>query len=455
MSGGRIGSPPSVAAPRAVAEPVAEPVAEIMDRAEIEAIARDRLEKARIDILLDHPYFASALLQLPIRGTWDGAIRNAVVTDGSRIVYRFDLVAALLRPKVRLLVLHALAHVLLDHPTRGGARAWPPWTMACDTAVDELLGILGEIEPAVSIKGAHPPGTRSAEEIYDDLARSAQARASVPEPSPLAAPPPQPPAPSATDGMLPSEPPREMDDAERAEREAFLRVAGDAEGPTDLEIDTLRAGFRVDADRAIRAAGTAAGTGSSEIEAGRRRTVDWRSELAQFLRSNIDRSWSLARPNRRHLWRGIYLPGLAPVDGGRIAVAIDTSGSMSDRALGQVLGEIDALRREIAGDLVVLQFDADIQAVAEYPGVDDADANIGSTRIMRFLGRGGTDLCVPFDWAKREVRNGREISALIVCTDGYGPLPERAPAEFPVLFLLTPDHAAPGFGRRLVLPAAL
>lgn len=445
MSGGRIGSPPSVAARGAVAEAV--------DRAEIEAIARDRLEKARIDILLDHPYFASALLQLPIRGTWDDAIRNAVVTDGRRIVYRFDLVAALLRPKVRLLVLHALAHVLLDHPTRGGARGWPLWTMACDIAVDELLGILGEIEPAASNGGARPPGSRSAEEIYDDLERSARVRASAPERSPLAAPSPPPPAPSATDGMLPSEPPGGMDDAERAEREAFLRVAGDAEGPTELEIDTLRTGFRVDADRAIRAAGTAAGTGSGEIEAGRRRTVDWRSELAQFLRSHVDRSWTLARPNRRHLWRGIYLPGLAPVEGGRIVVAIDTSGSMSDEALGQVLGEIDALRREIAGDLVVLQFDADVQAVAEYAGVDDADANIGSTRIMRILGRGGTDLRIPFEWAEGEVRNGREVSALIVCTDGYGPLPDRAPAETPVLFLLTPAHAAPGFGRRLVLPA--
>ena len=33
---------------------------------EIEEIARSRMEGARIDILLDHPYFAAALLAIPM-----------------------------------------------------------------------------------------------------------------------------------------------------------------------------------------------------------------------------------------------------------------------------------------------------------------------------------------------------------------------------------------------------
>jgi hypothetical protein len=58
---------------------------------------------------------------------------------------------------------------------------------------------------------------------------------------------------------------------------------------------------------------------------------------------------------------------------------------------------------------------------------------------------------LPFTWADEERRNGRRISALIVCTDGFGPLPSGAPAGLPVLFLLTPHHAAPKFGEQLVL----
>ena len=132
-------------------------------------------------------------------------------------------------------------------------------------------------------------------------------------------------------------------------------------------------------------------------------------------------------------------------------MAIDTSGSMSDHSLGVMLGEIDAIRRTCACDLTVLQFDARIHAVAEFSRWSDEDETVGSTKMMRVFGRGGTNLRLPFTWAEGERRNGRSISALIVCTDGYGPLPTEAPAGLPVLFLLTPQHAPPEFGEQLVL----
>jgi predicted metal-dependent peptidase len=132
-------------------------------------------------------------------------------------------------------------------------------------------------------------------------------------------------------------------------------------------------------------------------------------------------------------------------------LAIDTSGSMSDRDLGLVLGEVDAIRRSCACELTVLQFDADIHATAEFNRWSDTDDTIGSTKVMRVFGRGGTDLRLPFAWAEEQRRKGRRISALIVCTDGFGPLPQKAPSGLPVLFMLTPHHQAPGFGERVVL----
>ena len=65
------------------------------DAEEIEEIARSRVERARIDILLEHPYFAAALLAIPLRGTSETVIPQAIATDGARIVYRYDLVAAI------------------------------------------------------------------------------------------------------------------------------------------------------------------------------------------------------------------------------------------------------------------------------------------------------------------------------------------------------------------------
>lgn len=417
---------------------------------EIERIARSRMESARVDILLDHPYFSAALLAIPMRGTFDEGITHAVLTDGTRIAYRHDLVAALERPQVRMLILHALAHVLLRHPERGGARKWTAWTTACDIAVDILFESLGllrhhEIEHLRSFQNL------SAEAIYEKLASTGELATGAPSARPHG------------DGMQrPSEETAEGSrprlaathaDEHGGEHGAFERAMAGVDHPTKFQLEGLQRDFRreIEIARSGTACGSQAGSASSEIDAARREQVRWQHVLARFMRETIDQEWSFARPNRKHIWRGIYLPGPMEVAGGRFVVAIDTSGSMSDTDLALVLGEIDAIRRTCACELTVVQFDAAIHATAEFSRWSDEDENVGSTKVMRVHGRGGTDLRLPFSWAEEERRKGRSISALIVCTDGYGLLPQEAPVGLPVLFLLTPRHDAPKFGEQLVL----
>lgn len=406
---------------------------------EIEAIARERIERARMDLLLDHAYFAASLLAIPMRGTSERSITQAVVTDGLCIAYRHDLVSALDRPRVRVLLMHALLHVLLQHPERGRGRDWAVWTAACDVAVEVLLYQLGidrDCDPAY-LKQFDGMG---AEEIYTRL-RAAPTPRSTPLESP-------------GDGLLP---PAASDSdelqGEGGAHESFARAMDGIERPTSVQLDALRRDLGESlAERESSQRGSGPGDGRAEIEAAAREEVPWQALLARFMCEPVDREWSFARPNRKHLWRGLYLPGPMEVEGGHFAVAIDTSGSMSDRDLARVLGEIDAIRRMCACELTVLQFDAEIHAKAEFTRWNDEDERVGSTKVMRVFGRGGTDLCVPFRWAEAERAKGRRISALIVCTDGFGPLPTEAPVGTPVLFLLTPKHAPPPFGERIVLP---
>ena len=407
----------------------------------LEAIARARIERARVDLLLDHPYFAAALLAIPMRGTTEQLIANAVVTDGSRIVYRHDLVAALERPRVRMLLMHALLHVLLQHPERGQHRAWVQWTTACDIAVDLLFIELG-IEQERPRDELRPFEGLSAEQIYATLQR---ADGPSPRPTPL-----------PEDGMMPP-PPENARNTEQPsdrseERDSFERAMDGSERLAPMQLERLRRDFQdCVAESSVTKSAGGAGSGRGEIDAATREQVCWRQMLSRFMREPVDREWSYARPNRKHLWRGLYLPGPVDIEGGRFVLAIDTSGSMSDHDLSLVLGEVDAIRRSCACELTVLQFDAGIHATAEFNRWSDTDDTIGSTKVMRVFGRGGTDLRLPFDWAEEQRRNGRRISALIVCTDGFGPLPQKAPSGLPVLFMLTPHHQAPGFGERVVL----
>lgn len=433
-----------LAEPRFETPPSTEPMRASTE--EIEEIARSRMESARVDILLDHPYFAAALLAIPMRGTSDEALKHAVVTDGARIAYRHDLVAALGRPQVRMLIMHALAHVLLRHPERAGSRNWEAWTTACDIAVDLLFESLGLLRQR-DIDHLSGFQSLSAEAIYEKFASGG-----APGPG-------SPPLPAHGDGM--QRPPEDEGDGDEAspppehesEGDAFERAMTGTERPTRAHLEGVRRDFARDIQKASggSAAGSQAGNASSEIDAAQREQVRWQQVLARFMRDTIDHEWSFARPNRKHIWRGIYLPGPMEITGGRFVVAIDTSGSMSDADLAVVLGEIDAIRRTCACELTVLQFDATIHATAEFSRWSDEDEKVGSTKVMRVFGRGGTDLRLPFGWAEEERRKGRSISALIVCTDGYGPLPQEAPHGLPVLFLLTPRHSAPMFGEKLVL----
>ena len=402
---------------------------------EVEAIARGRIEHARVDLLLDHPYFAAALLAIPMRGTSEPSIPQALVTDGRRIVYRYDLVAALERPKIRLLMMHALSHVLLEHPQRGLHREWTLWTTACDIAVELLFAQLG-IERSIDRGRLKRFDGLSAEGIYAVIQREGER--SIPS------------GPPAEDGLLAPE--EQEGQQQTSEREAFERAMAGAEPPTPMQFEGVQRDFRDAAtERSASLVGDRPGSGNAEIDAAAKAQFRWKHLLARFMREPLDRDWSYMRPNRKHLWRGLYLPGPVEIEGGCFVLAIDTSGSMSDRQLSLVLGEIDAIRRSCACELTVLQFDATIHAKAEYSRTGDEDGGVGSTKVMRMFGRGGTDLRLPFNWAAKERRDGRRISALIVCTDGYGPLPDEAPAGLPVLFLLTRRHWKPSFGEHLVL----
>src|SRR5579863_8307646 len=57
----------------------------------------------------------------------------------------------------------------------------------------------------------------------------------------------------------------------------------------------------------------------------------------------IPTDYTWARPNRRHVWSGLYLPGITSESVGEIAIAVDCSGSVSARQLGLFNAEIQSI----------------------------------------------------------------------------------------------------------------
>lgn len=397
---------------------------------EVAVLSSERMTLARIKVLLDHPYLASVLLRLPMRGIEDGGNLEAIATDGRRIIYRAEAVASLSTPEVSRLLLHVLLHVVLQHPERGGSRRWDAWNHACDFAVNAILHRAGVTLPKDwPYAAALAPLT--AEAIYARLMTGAALDMPGTATSPTGT------------VMPPADP--SHDPIARAGvvgHRDFLRAAEGLESPATCEISRIAEECRRGLTKELRerGRGTMPGDAVEEVDAAGSSRIDWRRVLARFLRAGHDRSMSMLRPNQKHLWRGIRLPGVERRGVGRIAVAIDTSASMQTKDLAKFIAEVDAIRRSAADELAVMQFDAAIQAVADFAPWMPMDPRFGTTSCMTIYGRGGTDLRVPFRWAEKERAQRRAPSALIVCTDGGGPLPSVRSDWLPTLFVVTPVH---------------
>ncbi|MEU3997954.1 VWA-like domain-containing protein [Streptomyces fungicidicus] len=152
-------------------------------------------------------------------------------------------------------------------------------------------------------------------------------------------------------------------------------------------------------------------------------TVDWRQALSGAVREAA--AWAAGavdytyrRPSRRTpALRGVVLPSLRrPLP--RVAVVVDTSGSMGDDELAAALGEVTGVLREVGvrgNRVTVLACDADVHVVSR----------VTSTEQVTLGGGGGTDMRVGID-AALAARDRPGI--VIVLTDGFTPWPAETPS---------------------------
>jgi predicted metal-dependent peptidase len=153
--------------------------------------------------------------------------------------------------------------------------------------------------------------------------------------------------------------------------------------------------------------------------------LDWRQVLRQFITKTIigDVDWS--RKDRR--FKDVYLPQHREkiIE---IVIAVDTSGSIGKNELERFFGEVNGILQSNGKYKIwLIQCDADIQKVEviSYPHKLPADG-------IEIKGRGGTDFRPVFEYMRR---NHLQMP-LIYFTDSYGTFPSFPPT-FPILWVIT------------------
>ena len=142
--------------------------------------------------------------------------------------------------------------------------------------------------------------------------------------------------------------------------------------------------------------------------------VDWRRFIKHKIQEIGRGQYTTSKFNRAYLPYGIYLPGQTG-SRAKIALALDTSGSISQDELIEFLGELKHMLRQMPFlEVILYGCDAAIHGKAQIKGI--RNFRNGLEKILK--GGGGTSFKPVFeDLLKGKDKN---IKALFYFTDGYG-----------------------------------
>lgn len=347
-----------------------------------------------LELAIHSPFFSTLALFAEL--VPDADRTQTAATDGRRIYFSESFVLGLSRKQLMGLLVHEVLHAALLHPSRCGIRELGRWNVAADIVTNGIVRKEPWAELPEGAIVAQDLEARSVEEVYELLDGSA-------EPGRLA---------------------------------DLLRTGA---GPLSEKVaDELAAHWQHARAQAEVIAGHGSAPAGLARELGRLGAahVDWRAELWRFVVHTQD---DFDAFDRRFLHRGLYLETLS-TESLSVAVAIDTSGSVSHALLTQFLSELRAIKGlypHVRGELYF--------ADAALDGPHEMERDPPAPK-----GGGGTSF-VPFFDALSDKSHVRPqpVTLAVYLTDGFGDFPANAP-PLPVLWVVPPggalDAAFP-FGR--------
>jgi len=349
--------------------------------------AEERITQSRVRLLLTKPFFGQLAVRLKIEDASDYIPTAA--TDGRRFMFNREFVNSLTDDMLDFLVGHEVLHCVFDHMQARGEREPQLYNAAADyninmTLVEQNIGKpisedkLGGGKICLDWKYQG----KNSYEIYDDLfenrkdAKGMDVHMNEIE--------------SGEDGEDGQGQSVEMSEAEKKE------LADEIKQATIQAAQSAGQGVPDAIKRMI-----------NELIAPK---MDWRDVLRTQLESSIKSDFTFMRPSKRS--GEVLFPGMNKDEMLNIAVALDTSGSISQTMLRDFLSEVQGIMDQYQAYKVhIFQFDTGVY------GVDEFTSDDGRTMAdYELKGGGGTDFDVVFNYMEQY---NIEPDQLVMFTDGY------------------------------------
>ena len=358
-------------------------------------VVKKRIVQSRVRLLLNHPFFGNLATRLIIKDASDWCPTAA--TDGRHLYYNKDFLGAFDDPELDFVIAHEVLHCVYDHMERRGSRQADYWNMAGDYVInrdlkDQHIGRMPKV-------GLYDDKYREnyTDEIYDDLFTKQKKV-------------------QKTLDMHIDELVKKIDENQKkGGGQGDKDGNGKDKGPVPLTKEEKEQ-LKDEIKNAVLQAAQVAGAGN--VPGGVKRLIkdltepkmDWRTMLDQQITSVIKNDFTWMKPSRKAWDVDAILPGLKNDTTVDVCVAIDTSGSISDKQLKTFLSEVQGIMSQYTDyKIQVWCFDTEVHNPEMFtPDKDLADYKLG--------GYGGTDFMANWEFMKAE---GIEPKKLIVFTDGY------------------------------------
>jgi predicted metal-dependent peptidase len=357
----------------------------------------EKLVTARIGLLLRHPFFGNLATRMKLIDASEWCATLA--TDGRNFYYNNDFVNKLKPKEAEFGFAHEVLHNVFDHMGRRDHRDPTLSNIAADYAANQILKDerIGEVPAFIKIYQDNKYRGMSYEQIYDDIYEKASKIDIV------------------SLGELLDEHLDGEGDGEGDGNDGD--IDGSGKGRPKLTAEEKKA-IRDEIKEAMVAAAQAAGAG--KVPEGIQRMIssftepkmDWRQMLRMNIQSILKSNFSFSRPNRKSQHCGAILPGMINEETIDVSVAIDMSGSISDKMAMDFLSEVKGIMDEYQDfKLDLWTFDTRVYGYQRFTG-DTADEILS----YKCQGGGGTDFDVNYEFMKEK---GIEPKRFIMFTDGY------------------------------------
>jgi len=360
-----------------------------------------KLAKARTSLVLAHPFIGSIALNMKF--ILDETIDHIAKVDGKSVWFRPSVVDELADDELQFLVAHECFHPMLEHNYRLQGRDPKKWNQAGDYVINELLtlekiGRMPEKYRGLQDSNIYAAGNGSTDGIYNIIPESNSSKKGG----------------GAGDGFGED---IQYSTGTAAEQEALAQ---------EMRVMTAQAA------QAARMAGNLSKNMERFVDEILNPKVLWTDVLERFLVRNKTDQRTFARPSRRFISNGLYLPTISGESMGEIAIAVDCSGSITDKIIAQFAAEITRIKEDMMPTRIhVLYFDSAVSHVESYVPDDTLD--------IRPHGGGGTAFSPVMNYM---AENGIEPVACVfltdLCCDDFGDQP-----NYPVLWVSTERGTAP------------